>query len=160
MENITEKDHLEKEWYEQAKEQTLETLPTFIKHVMNDYSHDYGTIVKAMNACAQAALRVANKEEQGGITGFQAGAIMWEFILEWNHKNNKTGMKLLDYDNMLYPQYEYLYEKEISKNVFEALQKEAKNVLENDNKYLHPEVKKHMESIVNGIVPFGYSIKD
>lgn len=34
---ITEEMHIEKEWLEQAKKQTLETLPDFMNHVMNDY---------------------------------------------------------------------------------------------------------------------------
>ena len=29
---ITEEMHVEKEWFEQAREQTLETLPDFINH--------------------------------------------------------------------------------------------------------------------------------
>lgn len=37
---ITEQDHLEKEWYEEAKKQTLETLPQFMNHMLNDYGHD------------------------------------------------------------------------------------------------------------------------
>ena len=41
---ITEEMHLEKEWFANAKKQTLETLPAFMNHVLNDYCHDYGTI--------------------------------------------------------------------------------------------------------------------
>ena len=33
----TEEMHLEKEWFEEAGKQTLETLPAFMDHVLNDY---------------------------------------------------------------------------------------------------------------------------
>ena len=32
---------------------------------------------------------------------------MWEFIKHWNYTDNKTGMKMVNYDDMLYPQYDY-----------------------------------------------------
>ena len=43
MEKISEEQNLKKIWFEEAKEQTIETLPMFINHIMNDYDHDYGT---------------------------------------------------------------------------------------------------------------------
>lgn len=72
---ITEADHLEKEWMLDAKKQTLETLPEFINHLMNDYEHDYGTIVKATAAAMIATFEACEKSEQGGFTGFQVGFI-------------------------------------------------------------------------------------
>ena len=33
---ITKEMHIEKEWFEQAKKQTLETLPGFMNHIMNE----------------------------------------------------------------------------------------------------------------------------
>lgn len=52
---------------------------------------------------------------------------MWEFIRHWNRENNKTGMRLVDYDNMLYPQYEDDFQKTITPSTWEAIQREAKN---------------------------------
>lgn len=166
MEKINEKQHLEKIWFKEAQEQTIETLPAFINHIMNDYVHDYGTICHAIAACALAAAWGTNHHEQGGITGFQASFVMWDFIKEWEYSGNKTGLKIVDYDNMLYPQYKDKFDKVISKETFKGIQKEAinrlgeyYNTLENE-RYVHPDVVKHWRSIVAGNVPFGYKIKE
>ena len=126
---ITEEVHPETDWFEQAKTQTLETLPEFVNHVLNDYEHDYGTICHAVSACALAAAWAAC--EIAGLTSFQAGFVMWDFIHEWIYSSNKCGMKIIDYDDMLYPQYEHKFEKTIKPDVWFMLQKEAKNRLEN-----------------------------
>lgn len=145
------------EWYEQCKEQTIETLPSFLNHILGDYKHDYGTICHALAAGSVATLWAMNNHKNAGITGFQAGAVMWEFIRHWNRTNNKTGLRLVDFDNMLYPQYSDEFQKTISKDTWEHLQKEAsKNISENGR--AHIEVVAHWKQIVNGRVPFGYSI--
>ena len=59
---------------------------------------------------------------------------------------------------MLYPQYEYKYEKTIDKITWENLQKAAKKNLE-ESPDAHPDVIKHWQSIVDGNIPFGYKIK-
>ncbi len=166
--NITECDKgVIEEWFEDAKKQTLETLPAFMNHVLNEYDHDYGTIVHAISACALAAAWAGNHSEQGGITGFQAGFVMWDFIRHWSFSNNKCGLKIVDYDDMLYPQHKYKFEKTLDHDIFKKLQQEAKARLEQDDKgvevngyCMHPDVRKHMKSIVNGEVPFGYILKD
>lgn len=166
MEKINEKQHFEKIWFEEAKEQTIETLPKFINHVMNDYGHNYGTICHAIAACSLAAAWAANKHEQGYITGFQARFVMWDFIKEWMYSSNQSGLRIVDYDDMLYPQYEYKFDKVISNETFESIQKAAKELLDEhkstpeDQRYVHPDVIKHWKSIVDGNVPFGYKIKE
>ena len=156
---ITEESQIHKEWYIKAEQQTVESLHEFINHVVNDYRHDYGTICHAMTACSIATIYAINKTEQGEITGFQAGAIMWEFIRNWNHNDNKCGMRLIDYDNMLYPQYAHKFSKSITKHIWTGLQKEARIKLE-EIKMAHPEVVKHWKSIADGNIPFGYNLND
>lgn len=162
MKQINEEEHLEKEWFEEAKKQTIETLPNFINHIMNNYEHDYGTICHALSACALGAVYAANHHEQGGITGFQAGFVMWDFIREWMYSRNKTGLRIVDYDDMLYPQYEEKFDKVISKRTFEGIQKVAQERLDElkNGNTAHPYVIKHWKSIVSGNVPFGYRIKE
>ena len=160
-EPITEEMHREKEWFEEAKQQTIETLPDFMERIMNGYDHDYGTVCHAVAACALAAVWAANKCDGGGITGFQASFVMWDFIMQWMYPSNKCGLKLIDYDNMLYPQYAYRYEKLISPAVWNNLQREAKKNLEEDDKYAFDCVTEHWKSIaVDGRVPFGYKVSD
>lgn len=154
MESITEEMKIHEIWYKETKNYDLETLPEFLNHLMNDYNHDYGTICHALAAGAIATCWAMNKK--AGITGFQAGAIMWQFIKEWMRYDSP--LKLINYENMLYPQYESYYRQEISKDTFDWLQKEAKKALE-ENPDATERVKKHWESIVNGKVPFGYKLE-
>lgn len=159
---INEKEHQDiiKSWYEEAKKMTLEKLPEFLRHLNEDYCHDYGTICHAITASGIAAMW-ATDHSCGGITGFQAGCIMWEFIKHWNYEYNKTGLKLIDYDNLLYPQYSDKFEKTIPQWIWDALQKEAKNKLDEvKDGLVHPDVKKHWENIVAGKIPFGFTISE
>ena len=158
---ITEEMRLEKEWFAEAKKQTLETLPAFINHVMNDYIHDYGTVCHAISACAIAAAWAANDCEGawGGITGFQASFVMWDFVRQWSYPRNKTTLKILDFDNMLYPQHEYHFQKTISVETWQGIQRRANELL-SEKEYAHPDVVAHWNSIVDGHIPFGYTLKD
>lgn len=152
---ITEKDHLEKEWFKEATEQTLETLPKFINHLMNDYEHDYGTSVKAVTAAMLGTFWAFDKQE--GFTGFQVRFIPWMMINKfWGE--SEIGRKVIDFDDMLFPQYEDEFRNTISKKLFKRLQERASKFIEEGD--LHPDVKKHMESIVAGEVPFGYKLID
>ena len=158
---INEEMHLEKQWFEDASKQTPDTLMEFINHVMNDYLHDYGTMCHAIAACAVAAAWAANNCEgsRGGITGFQAGFVMWDFIRHWIYRYNKCGLRMIDFDNMLYPQNEYKFDKTITKNIWEVLQKQATEKLK-DCDHCHDDVVQHWRSIVCGHVPFNYRVVD
>jgi len=153
---IREEMEIHKEWYKEAEKMSMDKLFPFINHLLNDYEHDYGTICHALAAGAIATANAMNNSEQGGITGFQAGAVMWKFIEHWLPCNGP--MRLVRYEEMLYPQYAEKFEKTISEATWKWLQKEAKKLLESGGN-MHPDVKTHMESIVNGKVPFGYTIK-
>lgn len=138
---------------------TFDELVEFLRDVKDNYDCGYGEAPRAM---AQASLAVAwYLSNEFGITGFQAGAVMWDFIRDWRYDNNKCGLKIIDFDNMLYPQYEHRYQKTISCDTWEALQKNAKELLEEygEGKYrAHPDVIAHWKSIVDGVVPFGYEV--
>lgn len=155
---ITEEMGLHKQWYEESREVTLETLPAFLKHLTEDYEHDYGTICHAMSAAAVAAMRAVDKTDQGGITGFQAGCIMWEFIREWMQLEGPLSLR--NFKDMLFPQYADKFETTISKDTWEWLQKEAqKNLDEEEPDSMTSErVANHWKSVVAGVVPFGWSV--
>lgn len=158
--------YLEKENEFEAKEtlqkerkniNSLDDLMNYIQNIKDNYNIGYGT---APRAIAQAALATSwYLADVFGITGFQAGCVMWDFIRDWSYPRNECGMKIVDYDDMLYPQYEDKFQKTIRKDVFEALQKEAEKNLENYES-AHPNVVKHWKSIADGNVPFGYVIRD
>lgn len=137
---------------------TFEDLTNFLEDVKKNCNCGYG---EAPRAIAQAALGTAwYLGSEFGITGFQAGFVMWDFVRDWLYPTNECGLKIVDYDYMLYPQYQYKFEKVISKDIWEGLQKQAKENLEaKDQGYVHPDVKAHWQSIVDGKVPFGYKVK-
>ena len=80
---------------------------------------------------------------RGGITGFQAGCVMWQIIRHMNYENNKCGLRLLDMDNLLYPQYEYKFHS-IDSDIWKAVQKEAENKIY-ESKVAHEKYLKDME---------------
>ena len=161
MEQITEEMNVHETWYKEAHDQTVDSLAGFITHLMGDYQHDYGTVCHAIAASMMAAMYAANNTESGGITGFQASAVMWEVVKHINYSSNKIGLRIVDYDNMLYPQYKYKFEeKTLSPDRFRKLQKEAEELLKNESDHANPKVVEHWKSIVDGNVPFGYTIKE
>lgn len=147
-----------KKWYEDAKEQTLETLPAFMKKIL-DEPQTYDSIVEAIAACAVGAAWAAAHSPNGGITGFQGSWVMWRFIQYWMRIEESEPLKLVRYNEMLYPQYNYKFAKTISRDTWDWLQEKADKYL-NENGYAHPDVVAHWKSIVNGVVPFGYTVKE
>lgn len=150
---------LKEKWQREAQKMTLGKLPEFLDRLMG-HNHTYGSIVHAIGAGAIATAYAMDNHKNGGITGHQAGAIMWEMLYNWNFKTNKCGLKLVDFDEMLYPQYEEKFDKTISPQVWIHLVAEAKSNLTSKTIYAHEDVIKHWEDISNGIVPFGYTVKE
>ena len=158
---ITEDQHPETEWYAEAKKQTVETLPGFVKHLTEDYDHDYGTVCHAVTAAALGAAHAADTSPQGGITGFQAGCIMWSFIRQWMYGDNECGLRIINYDNMLYPQHERNFtDKVLKKRQWAALREQAEKRIMEDRGGACPEVLNHWLSIRDGKVPFGYTVEE
>ena len=139
--------------YEEAREQTMKSLPDFIGK-LTEIQETHETSPEIVAAIASASA-FANKI---GITGFQANFSMWRFIQEWMYQSNKAGLRLINFDNMLYPQYEGSFEKTISSKTWKAIQEEAARKLKNDS--AAEIVIQHWKSIVDGKVPFGYTIED
>jgi len=153
------KDLLEKE---RKNIKSMKDLIEFLKKINKEYNYGYGT---APRAIAQAALATAwYLSGEFGITGFQASFVMWDFVRDWMCPSNKCGLKLVDFDKMLYPQYEEAFDKVVSNDTWKALQEQAKINLDkyyrDKNFTAHPDVVEHWKFIVEGNVPFGYSVQD
>ena len=151
------------EWYAEARKMPPGALSDFMDHLANDYIHDYGTICHAIAAAGVAAMTAMDRTEQGGITGFQAGCIMWLFIRHWTMEGNKTGMKLVNYDSMLYPQNRESFEKTVDADVWEKIREEAKKKLDEvgaDEILTDDPMISHWRSIAEGTPPFGYTVKE
>ena len=157
---ITEDMNLQDEWYKRAYNMKPDDFPEFFRELTEDYEHDYGTVCHAMAAIGLAAMWAFNKSEgaRGGITGFQAGCVMWKVIRHMNYEDNKCGLRLLNMDDLLYPQYEHKF-CSISSDTWETVKKEAQKRL-SERGTAHPDVVSHWESIVNGKVPFELRIED
>lgn len=158
-ETVTEEMHPEKAWFAEAGKMTEEELPGFYERIIHGYNHDYGTACHAVAACALAAAWAACGDNDIGLSGFQAGFVMWDFIKNWTKIGNVCGLKLVDYDDMLYPQYEEKFEKTICKDNWEMVQKKAIKNLERERE-VHPAVAEHWRKIAEGVVPFGYRVVD
>ena len=165
----------------------FDKLVEFLKDVRDNYNYDYGV---APRAIAQASVATAwYFAYVFGITGFQAGFVMWDFIRDWQYRDNECGLKIVDYDLMLYPQYEYKFtEKTISEWQWEALQEKAQKEIDRinetvetynrsqakgmegfinkegrdwvDTDFCNVRVLNHWKSIIEGKVPFGFKVED
>jgi hypothetical protein len=149
-----------KAWYEAARKLKVDEWPEFARHLLEDYGHDYGTICHALAAAAVGAAHAADHSPQGGITGFQASAVMWEFILHWQSVKDGTPMRLLDYTDLLYPQYRDKFTSITAATAKWAMEEAARKLAEKDGDSfpLHPDVRAHLEALARGEVPFGLRV--
>ena len=157
--NITEEMDIHKAWKDEAHNvKTVEDLTKFINHLVEDYGHDYGTIVHAMFSGMMATFHAINNSPQGGITGFQASCLGHMFVRKFLLSEDKM-YKIQVIDDLLYPQYESKFRKVLKPEIWKKLQGMAQDNL--DKKELASEkVIAHWKTIVAGEVPFGFIISD
>jgi hypothetical protein len=142
-------------WLDRAKAvSTEDELAALVRDVLAE-PQDYGTCVYSTAACALAGATLASKKL--GITGFQAGCVMWEFVQRWLHIEGPA--RLVRYHDMLYPQNAEKFVREIDSETAEYLKTEARKVLAGDAEFMHPAVKEHLERVAEGWVPFGFAVK-
>jgi hypothetical protein len=147
-------------WKEEARQvKTPEQLAAFVKKLTTEYRHDYGTICHAVHAAMKAALRVVDAAPQGGITGFQASCIGWMLIDDMFMCAADAPKALVQYENMLYPQYADSFGS-ISSDTWKWLQDAAKKKLaEIETNSAHPNIVAHWKSVAGGNVPFGFRVR-
>lgn len=152
-----------KEKYEhRVREIKYGEVDAFIAEMMADPLIDYGSVCLAIGYAAAAAAWAADRHpENGGITGFQSGFVMWEFLRQWQSSIiGESGTRIQNFDDLLYPQYGHKFTNTISTNGFVKLQELAKKNIDEKDEYAHPEVVAHWQSIVDGNLPFGFIIKE
>jgi hypothetical protein len=161
---ITEEQHqdLIKGWYK-ARPGSPAELADFVKHLVDDYQHDYGTICHAVAAAGLAAMRTVDANPaNGGITGFQASIVIWEVIRGWGVFDN--GPKWIQTaEKLCYPQYSDQFAT-ISLSTWTWVQKHCKAKLDaiahETDPFAHSDVITHWKKIVAGEVPFGLTVVD
>lgn len=151
---------IKSEWFAKAKQITsADELQKFADHLFEDYEHDYGTSLMAVSALVTAAAWYGTNVM--GLTALQATFIKWNFMANFEFQNNKCGLKLMDFDNMLYPWFDYKFDNVIPEERFKKLQEQAKLKMDSTDKdSVNEEVWNHWESIVNGQVPFGWRLEE
>lgn len=147
---------LRDKWMAQAKTMTADKLPDFIKE-LSEHKHDYGTICRAIAAAGVAAMHSVDRQS-GGITGFQAGCVIWDVIDGWPVWGNGP-KRMLEYEHLLYPQYEEQFTS-ISPDTWNWVQEKAKTNLKEMPPGASGKVLNHWQDIANGKVPFGFTVKD
>lgn len=153
-EQISESDLRHTSWYSEADDMTVERLPEFIRHLTEDYGHDYGTICHAIAAGMVATITAMHRSPHCGISGFQAQCIMWS-VLE--RAFNVTGpARLLRYEDALYPQNSDMFTT-IPESTMAWLKEEAARILLSD-RLIHPDVTRHLKAVADGEPPFGLSV--
>jgi hypothetical protein len=150
---MTEHEYRDMVYKKAADVRTKDDLDALLKEI-TEYGHDYGSIVYGCMAAMKGTFNYVNRADCGGITGFQAGCIGWECVKEF--LSIQGAAKLIDYDNLLYPQYAEKFDKTISEDIWKDIQEKAKKNLLGD--HASPSVKAHWESIVRGQIPFGYRV--
>lgn len=151
---ITEEMDVHKDWYERARKMTMKELPEFIRHLNEDFIHDYGTRCHAVAASAVATAWASCSVQ--GLTVFQAGAVMWEFITHWNQSPGDP-LVLLNQADAAYPQYEYKFKSITTYGLEKVREKAAEGLKEN---IAHPDVIAHWKKIQAGEIPFGLRVRD
>ncbi len=146
-------------WLERAST-SPESFEEFANFIMRR-PHDCGTIVWACLAAMGKAFNIINNHPvDGGITGFQAGALQWMVLRHIFHKNSSTGYQLADYDWLLNPDNEEHFTT-VPANIWKLVVEEAKKRLElhETGEELAPvSLREHWANIVAGMVPFGLKV--
>lgn len=148
---------LRDEFKDKIKNTTLEELPAVISSLI-DRQHDYGTICVAMGIAAATTAWAMNKHQNGGISGFQAGAVAWEMLRHWGALYpGECGGRMLDYNDLLFPQYADKFTA-ISASTWAEVQKQAAKKLDEADLHAAESVVAHWRSVAEGNVPFGLTI--
>lgn len=148
-------------WFKEAKNCRLDdgSLQKFLDHLKNDYLHDYGTSARATAAAAFATANAFARCE--GLTGFQWSCVAMDVLGQICFPDNKLGFTVIDYDNLLFPQYEYRFTGcKISAEGAEKLRQEAKAQISESDGIVHPVVMAWWQKLANGQFPEWLKIEE
>lgn len=154
---MTEKEYREHIYKKAEEVKTDADLSVLIKEI-KEYEHDYGTIVYGCMAAMIGAFNVVNRGPTGGITGFQAGCLGWEAVKKFMSISGPA--RIIDYENLLYPQYARTFDKTISPETWSYVQEKAKENLAKGPEHAHPNVIAHWKAIEAGKIPFDLTVRE
>lgn len=144
-------------WYQLAREQTVETLPTFVRDMMS-YNHNEDTISHAM-VCAMIGTVTALIPKED-VTEYMKTRILWSFIEAWTGAWGHP-LRLVDYETLLNPKHESLF-TEVAPQQFNWVMRRAQELIalqkKNKSKNVSPDLMEHWVDIAAGNVPFGLEL--
>ena len=147
------------DWYTRAGEMAPDGLAEFLRHLQEDFEHDYGTICHAITAGALATASAMDRGPCGGITGFQAGFVGSGFLQRWDHIDGPW--RIVRYGDMLYPQHSDRFAMTVSRDTADWLRAEARKNLDGSaGSPAASRVAAHWRMIADGILPFGYRVEE
>jgi len=147
---ITEKDGVQNEWYDSARTQTLETLPAFLDHILNDYSHDQQTIVHAITAGSMGTISAMNNHPEGDLGQSQTSALLGMFIRKWARIEGPA--KIMSWAGLLHPANEEQV-MTVPKEVVGWLKDLADKALA-EGKYQDENHRAHLAKLASGEMPW------
>ena len=141
-------------WYEAAGEvEDLEGFSKLVNGLLGGFCHEGGTTPHAYTVIALAALKLADRSEQGGIDQAGWNQVMWHLVQAMTGTKDEP-LKLLRFMDLMYPTGFEEY-KRIPAGVWDWMQNVAKAWLEDESLANEPEaVRKHWEGISRGEIPF------
>lgn len=125
---------------------TRDELMAYVNSLV-ERDHDYGTCVYAMSMAATAAFYYVSSRL--GVTGFQASCADMDILRRT--RGYKMGFRLVDYGNLLYPQYcddeHFPGWRGLMNENADRLRDEAKKLLAERGNNTHPAVLAHWEMV-------------
>ena len=140
----------EKNFLELTKKENFKPTPDILEMIDNAMKNtEVDEIDKAaLYAVASLRMNLEDKEKEP-----QA---LWRFVRYLTEV--QMPLRFIDFTYMLFPDNEKYYANILTPTALSVIKKQAIAMLENE-KYENDEHKKHLEKIVNGQIPYGYSIE-
>ena len=149
VETSDEFKEIEKGWYKEVDTLTTQAkFNRFVKKLTSGYEHDFGTSLRALACIVNATIRFYG----GGLTNMQASYLMWQIIRTTFGKKDKLGLKLIEFEWLLYPQLLYRFDTIINDETHQKLIELAKEKIVANPK-ASEEVIEHWKKIMTGWLP-------
>ncbi len=144
------------QYYERSDEDlnTLEARFLEMEHTYDSACH--ATAAMALHAARRMASRL-------GLSGFQAGFVDLQFVSHWRFDDEDVPFGIMDFSQLLYPQYDDDAPRRISKATFERLRELARerlNEAPKGLKFASERVLERWRLIAGGNLPICTTIKE
>lgn len=147
-------------WVEQSYKTELADLPVFIQNIIDGYEHTSMSKINLVNAAVACLVKKFYENQIIDMTDAEVDQSKW-IITKMLFPNVGDGpISILKWNNILSPTSEP-YFRSIYRSIFMDIQDSARLLIrsheEGRNQY-DEALLAHLRSIVDGVVPYGYSI--